>query len=83
MCYENDIEEIIGIIKNCGKLTDLYLVYNMNRKVFIINDRVEERLIKSFFEFDLSKFKDFLSEFDKLSIWDSDYEIEFKITKNY
>ena len=81
MCYKNDIEESIGKIKSYNKITDLFIVYNMDRKVLILNDKIEERLIKSFFNFSLTKFKKFLSEFNKLDLWKSDYEMEFKITK--
>ncbi len=81
MCYKNDIEEIIGKIKSYNKITDLFIVYNMDRKVLILNDKIEEKLIKSFFDISLTKFKKFLSEFNKLDLWKSNYEMEFKITK--
>lgn len=81
MCYKNDVDEIVGKIKNYNKITDLFIVYNMDRKVFIINDKKEEKLIKSFFNFSLTKFKQFLSELNKMDLWKSDYEMEFKITK--
>lgn len=81
MCYKNDVEESIGKIKNYNKITDLYIVYNMNSNNLIINDKIEEKLIKTFFNFGLTKFKKFLSEFNKLSLWNTDYEIEFKIVK--
>lgn len=81
MCYENDLEEIVDKIKNYNRITNLLVVYNMDRKVFIINDSIEEKLIKSFFNFSLTKFKQFLSELNKMNLWDSDYEMEMKVVK--
>ena len=74
-------QKIIGKIKSYNKITDLFIVYNMDRKVLILNDKIEEKLIKSFFDISLTKFKKFLSEFNKLDLWKSNYEMEFKITK--
>lgn len=82
MCYKNDLEEIIGKIKSYSKITNLFIVYNMDRKTFIINDSIEEKLIKSFFNFGLTNFKKFLTEFNKLSLWNTNYEIKFEIVKN-
>lgn len=82
MCYKNDIEEAIGKINSYNKITDLFVVYNMDRKVLIINDKSKEKLIKSYFDFGLTKFKKFLSELNVLSLWDSNYEMKFEIIKN-
>lgn len=81
MTYKNKVDEIISTIKNQNKITDLFVVYEMDRKIFQIKDKIESKIIKSFEKFDLIDLKNVLFELSKISLWNSDYEMEFKIVK--
>lgn len=76
---KNKIESIINRIKTYNMITDLDVLYNMDTKVFNIIDG-ENRLLNNLIV-SINEFHYFIDKLNELSLWDSDYEIEFKIMK--
>lgn len=81
MKYKNKIESMINTIKIYNLVTDLYVEYNMDRKFFTIKDKIENRFIQEL-PISLSEFQNFIKELNNLSLWDSDYEMDFRVIKN-
>lgn len=75
----NKIEGIINSIKTYNFITDLDISYNIDTKKFLIFDS-ERRLIRNA-TFDIKEFQDFIYELSKLSLWNSDYDMELKVNK--
>lgn len=78
---KNKIEAMINKIKSYNLITDLKVSYNIDNKSFIVFDKIENKLIKGL-TFDLTEFHYFIDKLSELSLWNSDYEMEFKIIKN-
>ena len=74
------VTALINLIKIYNLVTDIGITYNMDRENFIVMDRIDKKLIRGI-KLDLKEFHDFINELNKLSLWDSDYELEFKINK--
>ena len=74
------VTALINLIKIYNLVTDIGITYNMDRENFIVMDRIDKKLIHEI-KLDLKEFNDFINELNKLSLWDSDYELEFKINK--
>lgn len=73
------IEKIINNIKTYNMITDLDVSYNIDTKSFLVFDS-EKRLIGGAI-FDINEFTEFIKKLSKLSLWNSDYEMEFKVMK--
>ena len=81
MKYKNKIESMINTIKIYNLVTDLYVEYNMDMKFFTIKDKIENRFIQEL-PVNLMEFQNFIKELNKLSLWDSNYEMDFRVIKN-
>lgn len=76
---KNKIESIISRIKTYNMITDLNVLYNMDTKAFNIIDG-ENRLLNDLIV-SINEFHYFIDKLNELSLWDSDYELDFKIMK--
>lgn len=77
----NEIEKIIMNIKSYNKITDIFILYNMDREIFVIRDKINNLPINHFINFSEDKFKQFITELNKLSLWKNDYEFEMRVIK--
>ena len=76
---KNKIKSIVSRIKTYNMITDLDVRYNMDTKVFNIIDG-ENRLLNDLIV-TIDEFHYFIDKLNELSLWDSDYELDFKIMK--
>ena len=73
------IENVINRIKTYHIITDLDISYNIDTSSFKIFDG-KKRMISDL-TLSISEFQDFIYELSKLSLWNSDYEMELKVNK--
>lgn len=76
---KNKIESVINRIKTYNMITDLDVSYNMDTKVFNIIDG-ENRLLSDLIV-TINEFHYFIDKLNELSLWDSDYDMDFKVMK--